>query len=469
MKTPTSENPETKFNRGAWLTLVIAILLFVYDIASLAYRFTLPTDGWMVNEATEVGFNYTENLMGAPSGLIPGDNVIAVEGIRADDWPYFPASLQQAWQDGATLDYTVIRDRQEMQVPVTLTHWQFGKWLRAKLRAPYELANLLAGYFLLALAVFVFLRRPGNPTAQAFLLFIAVLAANLASILPSGWSGLIDPLARVGIFISNVVFLTIPYAIIRFALVFPRPKPILQRLPWLAYLPIAVGFLLAVLAPYSDIGWLWFLISLVLTVGIIIHNAITMRDAVSRAQILWGLGGILFGIGLITLVLVSTTFSWIEYNEDLINLVFGIALMGMGICLAIAITRYRLFDIEVVIRRTLVYAALTLTLGFVYFGSVILLQGLFEAVSGQQSAVVIVVSTLVIAALFNPLRRRIQNDIDRRFFRRKYDAEKVVEAFSASLREEVDLDDLQEQILSVVEETLQPEHVSLWMKSTPGR
>src|SRR6185436_5970242 len=106
----------------------------------------------------EVGLTYTRSLMGAPSGLRPGDRVIAVAGSRADFEAVSPA-LSAAWRVGATLDYTVVRDGQELHVPVTLVHWQFGQWLLALLRAPYQLAAELATYFMLAIAAFAFLRR----------------------------------------------------------------------------------------------------------------------------------------------------------------------------------------------------------------------------------------------------------------------------------------------------------------------
>jgi hypothetical protein len=150
---------------------------------------------------------------------------------------------------------------------------------------------------------------------------------------------------------------------------------------------------------------------------------------------------------------------------------FGaLAILGLGVpaAIAVAIVRHQLYDIDVLINRTLVYGALTVMLALVYFGGVAGMQYIFRTLTGQeqQPQLAVVVSTLGIAALFNPLRRRIQAFIDRRFYRRKYDAAKTLEAFSAKLRHETDLKALSDDLVGVVRETMQPAHTSLWLR--PG-
>jgi hypothetical protein len=151
------------------------------------------------------------------------------------------------------------------------------------------------------------------------------------------------------------------------------------------------------------------------------------------------------------------------------ELLFSVAVLsfaGVPVAIGFAVLRYRLYEIDTLINRTLVYGALTSSLALVYFGGVAITQTIFRAFTAQeqQPQLAIVISTLVIAALFNPLRRRIQGFIDRRFYRRKYDAAKTLEAFSAKLRDETDLDALSNDLVGVVRETMQPAHVSLWLR-----
>jgi PAS domain S-box-containing protein len=153
---------------------------------------------------------------------------------------------------------------------------------------------------------------------------------------------------------------------------------------------------------------------------------------------------------------------WLEWVSFMLVIA---SVVGLPVAVGIAILRYRLYNIDLLLNRTLVYGALTAVLAAVYFGIIVLFQALFRAFTGQESQLAVVVSTLAIAALFTPLRLRIQSFIDRRFYRRKYDARKTLEAFSAKLRTETDLDALSSDLIEVIRETMQPTRVSLWLKS----
>jgi len=188
---------------------------------------------------------------------------------------------------------------------------------------------------------------------------------------------------------------------------------------------------------------------------------------VERQQLKWfAYSAALVGAGLGTLVFLPDGLA-----ADLAFLVGLLALAGLPVAAGIAILRYRLYDIDVIVNRALVYVALTVSLVAVYVGSVVSLQYVFRTLTQGGSQLAVVASTLVIAALFNSLRHRIQDFIDRRFYRRKYDAAKALEAYSARLRDETDLEALSGELLAVVRETVQPEHTSLWLKPAddPGR
>ena len=150
------------------------------------------------------------------------------------------------------------------------------------------------------------------------------------------------------------------------------------------------------------------------------------------------------------------------------SVMYDVPLIGLPVATGIAILKHRLYDIDVIINRTLVYGSLTATLVALYFGAIVVLQRMFVLLTGQQSTLAVVASTLLIAAMFIPMRRRIQGFIDRSFYRSKYDSRKTLESFSARLRDETDLKAVSDDLVGVVRETMQPAHVSLWLRQGAG-
>jgi hypothetical protein len=225
------------------------------------------------------------------------------------------------------------------------------------------------------------------------------------------------------------------------------------------------------------------LVSVLLYVGFSLALALTAVGAVSlmvrfrrsraeeRQQIKW----FAFAGAIMCAVIATGPFLWsLPSSSPGVTLIWPVlffsAASTIPVAVGIAIMRYRLYDIDRIINRTLVYGLLTAILVGIYFGGVTATQALFQTLSGQEQLpqLLVVASTLVIAALFNPLRRRIQAFIDRSFYRRKYDAAKTLEGFSMKLRDETDLNALSDDLIGVVRETMQPAHVSLWLHPDPA-
>jgi hypothetical protein len=219
-------------------------------------------------------------------------------------------------------------------------------------------------------------------------------------------------------------------------------------------------------ALFGTLGWVGLLMTLAVAVAGGISLVVRFRRArgVERQQIKWfAFSGVVF-----CAVFAAGLFLWSLPESPGTMWIWPVLFLAgastIPVAVGIAILRYRLYDIDLIINRTLVYGSLTSTLIALYFGGIVLLQRVFVVLTGEKSTLAVVASTLLIAALFNPLRRRIQGFIDRRFYRRKYDARKTLEAFSGKLRDETNLEALNNELVGVVRETMQPAHTSLWLR-----
>jgi hypothetical protein len=318
----------------------------------------------------------------------------------------------------------------------------------------------------IAVGAIIFWRRPDD--RMAFLVSLVLLMY---------WTGITFPyhlleLPRFWEISSAVVVLVGTSSIFLFMYVFPDGHFVPRWARWPALASI-VAIVPSTLFPYSSLSvWRHPLLNALVSVGIFsaivlvqIYRYKWVSDATQRQQTKWVVLGIVAAaVGycmflVLNLLQGGILISLIGYTAALFLLVL------LMISIVVAVLRYRLYDIDLLINRTLVYGALTATLALIYFSGVATVQAIFRALTGQeeQPQLAIVVSTLVIAALFNPLRRRIQSFIDRSFYRSRYDARKTLEAFSATLRHETDLDALSDDLVGVVRETMQPAHVSLWL------
>jgi hypothetical protein len=467
----SSDTPVQRPSPTSWLVLVLVLCLIALSLAQLLYRLTLPTDGWAIIKVPVFGAEqtYQTNLAGAASPLQPGDYLLAVGGVPVAEIP--PGARPSDWAAGQTVQLTVRRAGETLTLAVPVLRWTWGHWWRYATVSLDQVVSRLSAVFLLCVGLFTFFRRPGDPAARALLVWLGgFFALNLSISLPVGLTTWFDALGHwLNYLFSYGTFLT-PFgpALLCLTLVFPRPKAIVRRHPWIALAPFGIGaaWLAAVIAFRLEAFALVSILLLVIaSIASLAHSALTMREAVSRAQLQWGIGGLVLGL-FVTLLSFPSAFGWVTGTWGQIsNSAFSVGFLLIGVALSVAILRYRLFDIDLIIRRTLVYALLTALLALAYFLSVVVLQNIFRAVTQQgQNQLVTVISTLAIAALFVPLRSRVQGLIDRRLYRRRYDAAQTVAAFGSTIRNEVELSRLSTDLIEVVDATMQPAHTSLWLK-----
>ena len=331
-------------------------------------------------------------------------------------------------------------------------------------------------------AIVIFWRRSDDPVALLVATMLVVWGPLNSLYLPSP-SAFEEPNTVLGTTLGLILTYIGYIAWMLFFYLFPSGRFVPRWTRWLAVIYGIFFFGLWTFTPFGPLSWPppLFIAAILAVWGSFlvaqIYRYTRVSGPVERQQTKW----VVFGVAVAVVGTLATVFT-IEAAVDLPPQDVGTRMLSMllmdasglmiPLSIGIAMLRSRLFDIDVVINRTLVYGSLTAMLVALYVGGVALAQTIFRAITGQeqQPQLAVVVSTLAIAALFNPLRRRLQGFVDRRFYRRKYDATKTLEVFAARLRDETDLDSLSEELVSVVRDTMQPEHVALWLRpdTTPG-
>jgi hypothetical protein len=464
--------------------LIIAGIFLAITGAHIGWHLLSFSDGARLEPGesswTSEGVRVTP-LIEMSNGLRRGDLVVAVDGRSMEFWAraLFERGIARPMWTGSTLPtYTVLRDGQRIDLVVPPTPYPLGAIL-AK-----NWSTILLVIFSQIIITLVFLVKPYDRAPQVLFLWVWSFSHTYV------WSmGLTVPdiVNGVGYWLHQLgetgMWLIFWSALLEFAMVLMREHPLFRQYRWVRpaiYLSAFVMYFgyLAILRfvspnPLHWVGrtiignWLVALVMQLATIYFIIREYRAVREPAARRKVRW----LVFAFFLSGSVgLIFWFIPGIVLGQPFIDAhALGLALMPFPVIVAIAVLRDQLFDIDVIIRRTLIYSTLTAVLALFYFATVVLSQQIFRWLTGAGDDLAIIVSTLTIAALFNPMRYRVQNIIDQRFYRRKYNAQQVLAQFAATVRDEVELEKLAGELLRVVDETMQPTHVSLWLRKTDDR
>jgi len=449
-----------------WL---VAVILAV-GAAFVVLRLVTPVDGAQVPPQTWAWTGGGVLVQADPDNTLRDrDLVTVVDGVALGGRGGGPAP---AYRPGDRLTYQLVRGGQNREVPVVLR--------RARLadRLLQAWGTILFVVALFSVVVYLFARRPGPATGALLVLGSGLLSSTLAIELGvSAVDARGGPVLWLYLVNTHVVYLMGWSGLVAFVALFPRPWSPLVRHRWLLWvvcaspLALLVGWALAALGGVGLTQWVGrviagetFIAVAALGLGIVVAMVryLTATDAIGRQQLKWLAGGACISG---TLALTVWFLPQVVLGRSLLPAGWlGFSGLPLLAGLTVAVLRYRLFDVDRIISRTLAYGLLTVLLGLGYAAVVLGLGRLLP----QGSSLAVAAATLAVAAAFQPARRRVQAMVDRRFNRRHYDTTLTIAAFSARLRQQIDLDTLTAEVLAVVEQTMQPTQAALWLRPSPG-
>lgn len=473
-------------NKGNFTTSG-TIFFWVFAAGSLALSFfflglrlNTGSDGaW--NPPGEQGISsagiQVEPIPGQSTDLQEGDTITAVEGRSLDEWlsNIFNSELSRpGWQPGDTLGYTILRNDQVLNISVMLSSYPFREILF------HNWSTLLFVVISQLVISIVFILNPREPATRALFIWAWSLCHTYVWSLGFQVSDFTNTLSFT-IYQIATGFLWFIYwgSFLHFGLAFPQTHFLVKKVPFLRIFTYILPFLVSVtylasqgpennsLDWYSrwlESEWVTGVVVTLLWLIILFEGYRNRFTALEKKKARWiFLSGLICGsLGLVFFLLPASLF-----NQSIIpGNMLGLVLIPFPICLAISVYQHQLFDIDIIIRKTLLYSSLTIILGIVYFVGILVLQNIFQRVTGQSNQLAIVISTVGIATVANPVRKWVQKAIDRRFFRARYTSEQALAEFVASARNEVDLSQLSSQLTTIIFNSIQPMYLSIWLRKT---